>query len=246
MVVFGPHYLNPQKIPEHIAMIMDGNGRWALNQGKDRIWGHNQGVSSVRKIVRYTNTLGVKYLTLYAFSEENWKRPREEINFIFSLISRYLKTELSELEAQNVQVEYIGDFSRLSEDVKENLDLAKKRLAKNTGLKLIIAISYGSRSEIVNACRDLASEICHKNLAPEDIDQKIFSGFLQTSSYPDPDLLIRTSGELRISNFLLWQLAYTELYFSPKMWPEFEPLHYLEAVHHYQCRKRRYGDVNTH
>lgn len=243
MAVYGPHYLNPRKIPRHVAMIMDGNGRWAQSHGKNRIWGHNHGVSTVKRVVRFSKTLGVEYLTLYAFSEENWNRPTEEINFIFSLIGRYLEGELGELNKQGVCLEFIGDFSRLSPEVKAQLDHAYETLASNKGLKLIIAISYGSRSEIVAACRSLASEVSEKRLRPDDIDQEIFRNFLQTSSYPDPDLLIRTSGELRISNFLLWQLAYTELYFSPKMWPEFESLHYLEAVYQYQLRKRRFGSL---
>jgi undecaprenyl diphosphate synthase len=246
MAVYGPHCLNQGKIPTHVAMIMDGNGRWAMSQGQQRTWGHNEGVSSVRKVVRYTNTLGVKYLTLYAFSEENWKRPKAEVDFIFSLIARYLKAEIEELDRQNVCVAYIGDFSKLGDDVKESLAYAEKRLSKNTGLTLIIALSYGSRSEIVHACKSLLVKVQSEEMGIEDIDQEAFSRFLQTSSYPDPDLLIRTSGELRISNFLLWQLAYSELYFSDKMWPEFESWHYLEAVAQYQQRKRRYGTIHSH
>ena len=243
MAPFGPPYLNPKKIPTHVAMIMDGNGRWARRQGKERTCGHNAGISSVREAVRYSNTLGISFLTLYAFSEENWKRPQEEVDFIFSLLSRYLDEELEELDAQGVSLEFIGDFSRLSVEVKSNLDVAYERLSNNSGLKLIIAISYGSRSEIVKACQDLAFEVEKNKINPKDINQDLFKSFLQTSSYPDPDLLIRTSGELRVSNFLLWQLAYTELYFSPKMWPEFESLHYLEAIHHFQMRKRRFGTL---
>lgn len=246
MAVYGPHYLNPGRIPEHVAMIMDGNGRWAMNHGHQRTWGHNEGVSSVRKVVRYTNTLGVKYLTLYAFSEENWKRPKEEVAFIFSLIARYLKAEIEELDEQNVRVSYIGDLSKLGADVKESLEYAHKRLSGNTGLTLIIALSYGSRSEIVHACKTLAGKVQKEELKLEDIDQEVFGRSLQTSSYPDPDLLIRTSGELRISNFLLWQLAYSEFYFSEKMWPEFESWHYLEAVTQFQSRKRRYGTIHNH
>lgn len=243
MAVFGPHYLIPQKIPKHVAMIMDGNGRWALEQGKSRTWGHNCGVASVRKVVRYTNKLGVKYLTLYAFSEENWKRPTYEVNFIFSLVSQYLHSELDELDSQNVRLHYIGDFSKLPESVQESLTLAHEKLKNNNGLNLVVALSYGSRCEIVGACKDIISKIQSKNLTLEDINQETFSKFLQTSDYPDPDLLIRTSGEFRVSNFLLWQLAYAELYFSPKMWPEFESCHYLDAIYHYQNRRRRYGTL---
>ena len=246
MAVFGPRYLSLKKMPVHIAMIMDGNGRWARSQGMKRVFGHEKGVSTVRKMIRYSNTLGLQYLTLYAFSGENWKRPKEEVNFIFSLIGQNITHELPELKAQNIKVEYIGDLSRLAPKVRDQLAYAHEELCMNTGMTLVIAVSYGSRDEIVKACQKAMKEAKTENLDPKDLNEEVFQKFLQTSSYPDPDLLIRTSGELRISNFLLWQLAYSELYFSSKMWPEFESYDYLEAVSQFQNRKRRYGTIIDH
>ena len=231
------------KVPAHIAIIMDGNGRWAKQKGLARIMGHQKGVDSVRDVVKAAGDLGVKVLTLYAFSEENWGRPGDEVNGIFSLLDTFVVAEKDELKKNNVRLQTIGDFKSLPKKSQALITETIDYLSENNGLILNIALSYGSRSEILHACKALMKKALSEGLSPEDIDQKTFENELWTARLPAPDLLIRTSGEQRISNFLLWQIAYTELWFTPVLWPDFRRQHFLEALQNYQNRERRFGLV---
>ncbi|HDI79296.1 MAG TPA: isoprenyl transferase [Desulfobacteraceae bacterium] len=235
--------IDPSRLPRHVAIIMDGNGRWAKRQGLDRIQGHQRGAESVRDIVRTARRIGIKYLTLYAFSEENWKRARYEIEALMMLLKRYLKSELQEMLENGIRFNTIGNIYKLPQDVQELLKKTKEKTSKNTNMVLTLALSYGGRQEICEAMRHIAKRVAAGDIDPSDIDEDVISGFLYTSSLPDPDLLIRTSGEMRISNFLLWQIAYTELYITPIMWPDFKKKQFIEAILEYQRRERRFGGI---
>ncbi len=228
-------------IPAHVAVIMDGNGRWAKARGLDRTEGHRQGAETVKTIVKAAAKAGVKYLTLYAFSTENWNRPAQEVEAIMNLLVFMLDRETKELHDNHVRLSAIGDLSRLDTKAQDTLKNSMQFTAENKGLHLIIALNYGSRNEILNAVKSLGRQMINQNLHPDAIDEKLFSDHLYTAGIPDPDLLIRTSGEQRISNFLLWQLAYAELYFTPVTWPDFSEEEFLKALHSYANRERRFG-----
>lgn len=235
----------PNKLPAHVAVIMDGNGRWAKRRGMPRVFGHQQGAERVGEVVEIAGEMGIKALTLYTFSEENWDRPADEIEALFGLLASYLKKETARLVEKNVRFRTIGEVSRLPLACRELLEEAAARTASNDGLHLTLALSYGGRSEIVTACRRLAEEVAAGALAPADITPETLSQRMGAADLPDPDLLIRTSGELRLSNFLLWQIAYTELYFTSVNWPDFGKEQFLEAVRAYQQRDRRYGRIES-
>jgi undecaprenyl diphosphate synthase len=240
-----PNKYDLNSIPRHVAIIMDGNGRWAKQRLFARIQGHRRGVESVRAVVRTSGEIGVEYLTLYAFSQENWSRPKNEVDALMNLLEEFLKNEINELNENNVQLHAIGEIEALPDHVRNQLALSKKATASNTGLKLILALSYGSRQEIVRAARQIAQKVARGELSPESVDEKLFSENLFTAEYPDPDLIIRTSGELRLSNFLLWQISYAELVVSPVLWPDFRKEHYLDTLREYSKRERRFGAVEV-
>jgi undecaprenyl diphosphate synthase len=226
-----------------VAIIMDGNGRWAKQRHLPRVEGHRNGVESVRAVVRAAGEVGVKYLTLYAFSVENWNRPKEEVDTLMQYLARFLKSEIAELNRNNVRLEAIGQIYRLPEFVQEQLRKSQAALARNSGLTLILALSYGGRTEIIEAARGIAQKVKAGQLEPAEINEQLLSQHLYTSPYPDPDLLIRTSGEMRISNFLLWQISYAELVVTPTLWPDFRKPQFFEALEEYTQRHRRYGLV---
>jgi undecaprenyl diphosphate synthase len=232
--------INKDKLPRHIAIIMDGNGRWAQKRGNQRIFGHRNAIDAVRDTVEAAAELGVEYLTMYAFSTENWKRPKMEIDALMSLLVSTINSETKTLTTNNVRLLTIGNTASLPQGVQEQLQNALETTANNTGLKLILALSYGARWEILHAVKKLVSDVQAARLDAKDIDQ-VFEKYLDTAGIPDPELLIRTSGEFRISNFLLWQIAYTELYFSETLWPDFRRGNLYEAILSYQCRERRFG-----
>jgi undecaprenyl diphosphate synthase len=235
--------LDPNNLPRHIAIIMDGNGRWAQKRHLPRTEGHKAAVQSVRETVEICGEIGVEVLTLYSFSTENWKRPEPEVRVLMSLLKEQLRRETDELDRNNVQVRAIGEVDQLPADVLRELERAIERTRDNTGLKLVLALNYGGRKEIARAVRMIADEVKSGRLNPDEIDENLLSRYLYTSDLPDPDLLIRTSGEMRVSNFLLWQIAYTELYITPVLWPDFRKRHLLEAVIDYQRRERRFGGL---
>lgn len=238
--------LSPQalaSLPTHVAIIMDGNGRWAKLRNLPRVEGHRHGVESVRAVVRAAGELGIKYLTLYAFSVENWNRPQDEVDTLMKYLARYLKTETEELQKNNVKLDVIGQVYRLPEFVQTQLKKTQAALAKNNGLTLILALSYGGRTEIVDAVRKIATKVKQGLIEPEEINAQVFAQHLYTANYPDPDLLIRTSGELRISNFLLWQISYTELVVTPTLWPDFRKADFYAALEEYARRHRRFGGL---
>lgn len=236
--------LETGEIPRHIAVIMDGNGRWAQRRGLPRISGHREGVNSVRDIVEACGQLGVKYLTLYAFSTENWKRPEEEISLLMRLLLKALRDEKDRLHQNEVKLKAIGDLSALPQDVQDELLEGIERMKENTGLTLILALSYSGRWDITNAVTRMFDDIRNGSLKKDHITQDLFASYLSTKDFPDPDLLIRTSGELRISNFLIWQLAYSELFISQDFWPAFRRKQLYEAIADFQRRERRYGMVS--
>lgn len=227
--------------PVHVAVIMDGNGRWATLRRLPRIAGHQKGAEAVRELVTSCRELGIPYLTIYAFSSENWKRPPTEVDELMGLLRHYLSREIAELQKGNVRIRFIGDRSRFSDDIIALIEAAEKCTRENENLILTIALNYGSRSEIVAAARHLAKDVGAGRLDPEEITEELFGRMLETAELPDPDLMIRTSGEQRLSNFLLWQSAYTELVFVPTLWPDFHKDHLLQAIGEYQRRERRYG-----
>lgn len=230
-------------MPTHVAIIMDGNGRWAKQRHLPRVEGHRNGVESVRSVVRCAGEAGIKYLTLYAFSVENWSRPKDEVDTLMKYLARFLKNEIGELNKNNVRLEVIGQVYRLPEFVQEQLQKTKAALEKNNGLTLILALSYGGRTEIVEATRAIAQKVKEGKLEPAEINEEIISQHLYTRNYPDPDLLIRTSGEMRVSNFLLWQISYAELVVTPTLWPDFRKPQFFEALEEYTRRHRRFGLV---
>jgi undecaprenyl diphosphate synthase len=230
-------------LPRHVAVIMDGNGRWAKSRHLPRVEGHRRGADSAREIIRTAGELGIKYLTLYAFSAENWNRPKDEVDALMKYLIHYLKTETPELNKNNVRLEVIGQIYRLPENVQEHLRKSIATLSKNNGLTLVMALSYGSRIEIVDAVRRIGEEVKRGKLDPADINEKIVSDHLWTRNIPDPDLLIRTSGEMRVSNFLLWQISYAELVITPTLWPDFKKPQFFAALEEYARRNRRFGGV---
>jgi len=229
------------RLPSHIAIIMDGNGRWAKEKGEDRLFGHLHGVESVRNIVEGAAELGIKYLTLYAFSTENWDRPEHEVSGLMELLVDTIHKEVPTLNKNNIRLHVIGDVNMLPDAAKNELKEALNETSVNTGLNLIMALSYSSRWEIVNAIKQIAKEVKDGELAAEDITQDVVKKYLTTRDYPDPELMIRTSGEYRVSNFLLYQLAYAELYFTNTLWPDFRKENLYEAILDYQGRERRFG-----
>lgn len=231
--------------PKHVAIIMDGNGRWAKARGLPRFAGHQKGAKAVRAVVEGCQELGIRHLTLYAFSSENWKRPQAEVNDLMGLLRLYLKRELADLHRNNVRMQFIGDFDALQPDIQNLIESAQRKTSGNTALCLTIALNYGSHDEIVEACRKLARAVENGELRADAISEDLFRAQLQTADIPDPDLLIRTSGEQRLSNFLLWQAAYSELVFLDTLWPDFTKDHLAAAVHEYQRRERRYGAASA-
>ena len=233
--------LDKGRMPVHVAMIMDGNGRWARKRGFGRSDGHAEGVSTVHRVTKLSSDLGIKYLTLYAFSTENWHRPQEEVDTLMYLIGWAIERELPELLENNVKINLLGDIERIPEEPRQKLFYARNATAHCTGLQLNMCLSYSSRWEITEAARKLARLAAQGKLNPEDIDENSISNNLTTAGMPDPDLLIRTGGESRISNYLLWQIAYSELYFTPELWPDFSDEDYLDALIDFQNRERRFG-----
>jgi undecaprenyl diphosphate synthase len=233
--------LDFDRLPKHVAIIMDGNGRWAAERNLPRVEGHRAGIDAVRDTVETSARLGLPVLTLYAFSVENWKRPVPEVNALMGLLRHYLRAELKSLLQNGIQFRVIGQLDRLGSEVREELEAAVKRTSANTGMVFNIALSYGGRAEIVDAARQAISQ----GIAAEDLDEDTFASLLYTAGQPDPDLLIRTSGEMRVSNFLLWQIAYAEIWVTDTFWPDFRARHLLEAVADYQRRDRRYGAVSS-
>ncbi len=236
--------LNKDKIPQHIAIIMDGNGRWAKQQGEDRIFGHHEGVNSVREIVEAAAEVGVKYLTLYAFSTENWNRPKEEVDALMELLVATISMETPQLHKNGVKLEAIGNLKSLPTSCFNELQESITTTKNNMGLTLVLALSYSSKWEITSSVKEIAEQVAAGKLKPSDITEEIISSHLCTTKYPDPELMIRTSGEHRISNFLLWQLAYAEFYFTDKLWPDFRKADFFEAIQSYQSRERRFGKTS--
>lgn len=230
-------------LPRHVAVIMDGNGRWAKEQGLPRVEGHRRGAASAKIITRVASDLGIRYLTLYTFSMENWNRPKSEVDAIMRYLEFYLKKETPELGKHNVRLEVIGQIHRLPEKVQTQIEKSKKQLFKNTGLTLVLALNYGARAEIVDATRIIAEKIKSGELVSEDIDETLMGMHLYTSQIPDPDLLIRTSGEMRLSNFLLWQVSYSEMVVTQVLWPEFRKASFFAALEEYAKRHRRFGKI---
>lgn len=236
--------LDRDRLPKHIAIIMDGNGRWAKERSQDRVYGHHEGVISVRDIVNTCGELGIGYLTLYAFSTENWNRPQEEVNALMELLVNTIRKEAEELKKNNVRLHVIGDFDSLPAICQQELNEAKEMTAANTGLNLILALSYSSRWEIMHAAKKFAQDVKDGKLQAEQLTDEVFHQYLTTAAFPDPELMIRTSGEYRISNYLLYQLAYAELYFTPTHWPDFRKQNLYEALLDYQQRERRFGKTS--
>jgi len=240
------------KLPKHVAIIMDGNGRWAKERGKERVYGHHEGVLSVREIVNASAEIGIQYLTLYAFSTENWNRPKAEVDALMELLVNTIRKEIEDLKKNNVRLHIIGDFDSLPAICQKELNEAKEMTAMNTGLNLILALSYSSRQEIVRATKKIADKVAKGEIKVDEITDELFHSHLDTAAFPDPELMIRTSGEHRISNYLLYQLAYAELYFTNVHWPDFRKNNLYEALLNFQQRERRFGKTseqiqkNTH
>ncbi|WP_408625497.1 isoprenyl transferase [Crassaminicella thermophila] len=235
--------LDLNNLPKHIAIIMDGNGRWAKKRGLPRTAGHKAGVEALREIIKVSSELGIQFLTLYAFSTENWKRPTEEVSALMQLLIYYLRKEISELHKNNVKIKTIGDISRLPQAAQAEIYSAIELTKNNDGLVVNIALNYGARDEIINAVKNICQEVKNDKININEINEDIFSKFLYTKEIPDPDLVIRPSGELRISNFLLWQIAYSEFWFSDIFWPDFDRKCLIKAIIDYQNRDRRFGGI---
>ncbi|MGA3371896.1 MAG: isoprenyl transferase [Terracidiphilus sp.] len=237
--------LKPEHLPEHVAIIMDGNGRWAGSRALKRFMGHQQGAKSVQLVTETASRIGLPWLTLYAFSlENNLRRPRAEVNFLMRLLKSYLESNLQRMMDNNVRMKYIGRTHELPAEVQEKMGWAEEATARNTGTTLTLALNYGGRSELVDAFRGLAAEMKHKHISAERITEEDIHRHLYTAQMPDPDLLIRTSGEMRLSNYLLWQIAYTEIFVTERLWPDFRGIHLLEAIADFQRRERRYGGLS--
>lgn len=236
--------IDKQKVPQHIAIIMDGNGRWAKQQGENRIFGHYEGVNSVRSVVEAAGEVGVKYITLYAFSTENWNRPKEEVDALMELLVSTISAETPQLNKKNVRLQAIGNLRSLPPACLQELNESIETTSKNTGLTLVLALSYSSKWELIDAIKHISSDVKNGNLNIDDITEKHIEEYLCTKHIPDPELMIRTSGEHRISNFLLWQLAYAEFYFTEKLWPDFRKDDLYEAILNFQNRERRFGKIS--
>lgn len=236
--------INPDKLPEHIAVIMDGNGRWAKTKGKPRVFGHRNGVIAVREVTEAAAEIGIKYLTLYAFSTENWSRPAIEVNALMSLLVDTVKKELATLNKNKIRLRAIGDLQKLPDKTRKALLEGIEQTKDNDRMTLILALNYSSRWEIVEATKSIAAKVRDGQLHAEDIDAELFSAHLATRDFPDPELMIRTSGEYRISNYLLWQAAYAELYFTDVLWPDFRKEHFCRAILDFQSRERRFGKTS--
>lgn len=232
---------NNNSFPRHIAIIMDGNGRWAKKRHLNRVEGHRAGVKTVKEIVKASVKIGIKVLTLFAFSKENWNRPKDEVSALMELLKHYLKSDIQELMDNNIRVKIIGDIYDLPEDIQLSLKEVIEKTSKNNGMNLVFALSYGGRAEIINAVKKIIQDSKDGRINPDNLCQEVFERYLYTSGLPDPDLLIRTSGEYRISNFLLYQIAYTEIYVTRKLWPDFTKDDLIKAIHDYQRRERRFG-----
>ncbi len=232
---------DPKNAPRHVAIIMDGNGRWAAKRGLPKIAGHREGVRSIEKVMRAAVSSGVKILTLYTFSTENWNRPRPEVDALFALMEEYIDSEADKLKTDNVRLSVIGRMDGIPRRIKEKISRLISETAENSGLVLNLAINYGGRAEIVDACRAISKDVQAGIIASDDITEDRFQGYLYTRGIPDPDLMIRTSGEMRLSNFLLWQLSYAEFYITPVLWPDFDGSEFVKAVDDYRYRDRRYG-----
>ncbi|MBU9736447.1 isoprenyl transferase [Diplocloster agilis] len=230
-------------IPQHVAIILDGNGRWAKKRGMPRNYGHAQGSKNVERICEDAYKMGIKYLTVYAFSTENWARPKDEVDALMKLLRNYMKTCLKTAEKNRMKVRVIGELGKLDDDIRSRIFELQEASKDNDGLNFTIAINYGSRDELARAARKIAEDVKNQKIRTEDIDQELFGSYLDTAGIPDPDLLIRTSGEQRLSNFLLWQLAYTEFYFTDTAWPDFTKEELMQAIEKYNSRDRRYGGV---
>jgi undecaprenyl diphosphate synthase len=237
--------IDPKKLPEHVAIIMDGNGRWAKNRGMTRVMGHQRGAEAVREIVRTSREIGIRWLTLYAFSEENWKRPKSEITALMKLLKRFLKSELKEMLENGIQLRTIGRTDKLPEDTRKVLRETIEKTSSNRDMVLTLALSYGSRQEILDTILKISRKVENGSITSSDISEKLVSDLLYTGDIPDPDLLIRTSGEHRISNFLLWQIAYSEIYVTNTLWPDFNKNEYLAAIMNFQKRERRFGATSN-
>jgi undecaprenyl diphosphate synthase len=242
-IATGYDSLDQTRIPKHIAIIMDGNGRWAQKKGLPRTFGHRAGVESLRNVVKTASEIGVGVLTAYAFSTENWKRPAEEVNLLMNLLSHYLDNEIDELHHNNVQIRFLGKTDELAVALQHKIERTQARTANNTGLVLNLAVNYGGRAELTRAVKIIAGKIAGGELELQDITDAVIQENLYTGNLPDPDLMIRPSGDLRISNFLLWQSAYSELWFTNTNWPDFKPEHLIEAIADYQQRERRFGGL---
>jgi undecaprenyl diphosphate synthase len=236
--------INLENVPEHIAVIMDGNGRWAKQQGHERLYGHNYGVESVRELLKGAQNLKVKYLTIYAFSTENWNRPKEEVEGLMDLLVKTIANEIEELNEKGIRLMTIGDTDGLPDSCRDELKNAIQKTAHNTETSLILALNYSARWEIIKAVKDIAGEVKDGHLSIENISNELFENHLSTKGIPDPELVIRTSGEQRISNFLLWQIAYSEFFFTDILWPDFKKETLYQAVYDYQNRERRFGMVS--
>lgn len=238
-----PSDLERNRLPKQVAVIMDGNGRWAAKRGFPRVMGHRQGVEALKNLLRCCRDWGIPGLTAYAFSTENWGRPSEEVAFLMTLFERVLRQELAEMMTEQVRIRFVGNLTALPQSLQAEIAGAMEKTAKNTGIEFTVATNYGGRQEIVNACRAIAQEVQEGKLSPDDINETLFKQHLYTADLPDPDLLIRTSGEMRISNFLLWQLAYAEIYVTDILWPDFDRRAFYQALLSYQQRDRRFGKI---
>ena len=236
--------IDPQKIPRHVAIIMDGNGRWAKKKAINRIKGHEEGTKSVKEIVRASRELGIQWLTLYVFSEENWKRPKIEIDALMKILKKFLMSELKEMQDNAIRFQTLGRIYKLPKDIQDLVHVTTEKTSKNDKMVLSIALSYGSRQEILDCIKKIAEKVRSRDLDPDKITENVISDYLYTSNMPDPDLLIRTSGEYRISNFMLWQIAYTEIYITSTLWPDFRKDEFFSAIEAYQKRERRYGAIS--
>lgn len=238
-----PSDLDQERLPKHVAVIMDGNGRWAKRRGIPRIMGHRRGVDALKRLLRCCDDWGIQALTAYAFSTENWGRPVEEVEFLMTLFERVLMRELQEMMEENVRIQFVGNLTALPQSLQDQIERAMTQTENNTGIQFTVATNYGGREEILQACRAIATQVQHGQIQPEEIDEALFSRHLYTANIGDPDLLIRTSGEMRLSNFLLWQMAYAEFYTTHTFWPDFDREAFHQALIAYQKRDRRFGKV---